>query len=153
MYYNSDKTIICVSNQLNKCTKKRIAFKKRVSHLRVSHKKYIGRKRFVQRIRPKKLSDPQGLATLEAFSCFYFLTNLSSNVFLMGKQKQRAVRQLFTVFSVFHKEYIHWKTALLGNKSRKKLPMWLGPYTFTMGYAVKLKYTFFARNRKGCKRC
>ena len=33
----------------------------------------------------------KGLATLEAFTCFYFLTKLSSNVFLMGNQKQRAV--------------------------------------------------------------
>ena len=29
---------------------------------------------------------PKGLATLEAISCFYFLTNLSSKVFLIGNQ-------------------------------------------------------------------
>ena len=34
----------------------------------------------------------KGLATLEAFTCFYFLTKLSSNVFLMGNQNQRAAR-------------------------------------------------------------
>ena len=35
-----------------------------------------------------------GLATLEAFSCLYFLINLSYNVFLIENQKQFPVRNI-----------------------------------------------------------
>ena len=40
----------------------------------------------------------KGLATLEAFTCFYFLTKSSSNVFLMRNQNQRALTRFLCIY-------------------------------------------------------
>ena len=52
---------------------------------------FVPQGKHVEKVKHEFLKN-RGLATLEAFSCFFFLTNLSLHVFLMGNRTQRAVR-------------------------------------------------------------